>query len=144
MNRTFEFRVWDTQEKNWESEKNDGVYGWGTEGINLNDLIEYILSKRCNNDRNTARFVIQQFTGLTDKNGKKIFEGDIVKYFTYKQVAGGSHDFKNGKVEHLTLVEPDWEYHGALKPFHWADDSQYGNQDMAAKNCEVVGNIFET
>ena len=64
---------------------------------------------------------VSQFTGLTDKNGKKIFEGDIVESPNGTQ---GFIEWQNAECAFLVNIGDDWQT---------MDDCPY----------EVIGNIYD-
>ena len=66
---------------------------------------------------------VGQFTGLTDKNGKKIFEGDIVSY----KDEFGAIEYHEGEAMFVVSFDT------------WLTDFDH----VYGKNLEVIGNIHD-
>jgi uncharacterized phage protein (TIGR01671 family) len=123
MKNNFKFRVWDTISKRFLiSENNNGLnFTYSDNPINQEDynLDLGVLISHCGEE-----VIINQYTGLHDKNGKEIFEGDILKMewmkrgnFIIADVKYGSggfylpkYDFLNVSVKHDEI--PDGEVIG--------------------------------
>lgn len=70
------------------------------------------------------RETVGQFTGLTDRNGVKIFEGDIVNY--------------NGEPGYVVFDKDNAAFLIFFKTWNAGFDSIYCD-----RNAEVIGNIYD-
>ena len=85
---------------------------------------------------------VGRYTGLTDKNGKKIFEGDMIKPFD-DEIDKMVVEFRHGQFllclygERGYMAEYGWEESGNYGCFEAEPLSSYGD------NIEVIGNIHD-
>jgi uncharacterized phage protein (TIGR01671 family) len=115
MNRPIKFRVWDFFHKQW-------ITG---AAIELNGCI--INTSFAEPETNC---VALQYTGLTDKNGKEIFEGDIII------------DTQKQKYE-IIFDENHARYDLKVCGENKLSQTSYFTQIYEKKHIEVIGNIFE-
>ena len=113
----FNFRV-------WKGKENRMVY-------NVTYLNPLLLDP--NIDPENKHNILMQCTGMKDKNGKLIYEGDIIQipddYDTYGMFAGEKREiyFNEGGFR----LKPKW------------DKNSRGNWLEDTEDFEIIGNIYE-
>lgn len=117
------FRAWHSELGRMMSIKNMWFQDSCLEELELNDSVM--------NDYITAypdEIKLMQSTGLKDKNGKEIFEGDIVK-------------MAKDVYSDLTYYEIVRHRGGAYR----LESNQHGCELwLRHTNCEVIGNVYES
>jgi len=117
MSREIKFRAWDGEQmlnrtlfdRNWYTWENKCVRG------------------AVPNDARALE--VMQYTGLKDKNGKEIYEGDIMDYDDPEDSSVFAVEFSNGAFRAGYI--------------DWTVDLIYPTLNGINSQCRVIGNIYE-
>lgn len=117
--REIKFKYWNGK----EMKNADTIHSW-------NDMGGADTSKAWDGDIHDY-FDLIQYTGLKDKNGKEIYEGDIVKY-------GSNHPNIEKSLGKVIF------YRGSFKLDYGSNRVRiYDGIDWAEEEMEIIGNIHE-
>lgn len=110
--REIKFKVWNTKKKCWVSRRDIGINGYG----------QIYLGSDLQNYPYQDDYVVMQYTGIQDKNGIEVYEGDIVTNITGDK----------GVVEYQ------------LRSKGYIPINNYGHCcNDVWESFEVIGNIYE-
>ena len=128
MNREIKFRAWLKEENKMVNVETIDFSEKSIQYLEKNEIIDaYLLRTTFLED-----IELMQYTGQKDKNGKEIYEGDILKYkFPYDR-----------RLKHVSLVKfIETEASFGIKDRYKNEIPLYR---IAANNYfEVIGNIYE-
>ena len=116
--REIKFRAWDKEKNMWTNFK---IFDNSTFFMDKNTGVWFN-----KNHKEYERFELMQYTGVKDKNGKEIYEGDIVILNDTEEENRCVVKYKYGSY---ILVD---------------GDLREDLSNVEAKFLEVVGNIYET
>jgi len=130
-NRIIKFRAWNNSAQTMYQDvivhgNNIVIAKYNIETDGEDPLIEpmtYTINSKFN-------WTLMQFTGLLDKNGKEIYEGDILQWTS-------SNPFSLGELRKVQVnyIQAQFWCNGSI--------SVYLAELLANEKCEVIGNIHQ-
>lgn len=134
--REIKFRAWDTEEQAMIYDSDGEAY---FRFLNGKPIIKYLITRWKEgggevyeiDEWQDIEAIVMQYTGLKDKNGKEIYEGDVLKLpaaalkdvFTYQFV-----EYRSQVASYVRRTQ---------------DKSGFSRLEVRIEEAEIVGNIYQ-
>ncbi len=135
--REIKFRAWDPDER-----KMSNIFTFG----DIHAGGQYFSPEGCFSleaDYNDTQSIIMQYTGLKDKNGKEIYEGDIVRTDTGGTTYNGKETKKTFRYWEIKWDKDGDLIDGSYAPEEWMYGYKFPHPSYEGKSMEIIGNIYE-